>query len=128
MFLSSPYPAEAIISETVSRHLLKLRRTSYYQELVDFYVQAADTAAAAVGATFIPQSAETQAAPGFTRAALNARAVGLAPPKARQPTNWHKSTADPWHMNAEFGRARLGDIAAAIEVAFDAPGGLRQSV
>jgi len=144
IFLSSPYPAEAIISDTVNRHLLKLRQTSYYQDLVDFYVQCADSAAATVGASFIPQSAETQVAPGFTRAELNAGAVGLAPPKVSDAKNWHrekstadpdaknwhreKSTADPWHMNADFGRARLRDIAAAIEVAFGAPGGLRQSV
>ncbi|WP_299134703.1 hypothetical protein [uncultured Amaricoccus sp.] len=123
IFLSSPYPSETIIGDKVNAHLRKLRGTSYFGDLVDFFVQCADSAAASVGAMFIPQSDDTLAAPGFTREALNHRAVGLAPPKVTRAENWHreKSTADPWHMNAEFGAARLRDIAAALDVVFSAP-------
>ncbi len=123
IFLSSPYPSETIIDNKVNAHLRKLRATAYFGDLVDFFLQCADAAAAAAGATFIPQSDDTLATPGFTKATLNRGAVGLAPPKITEAHNWHreKTTADPWHMNAEFGASRLRDIAAALDVAFSAP-------
>lgn len=118
MILPAPYPVETILDHPKeSGALAGLKGSDCFAEMAEIHLAAARAAAAAVGATLVPQDPETIAAPGFTRAAYNRQAVGLQAPSAAEADNWHgeKTAYDPWHMNAEFGRRRLLDLARALE-------------
>jgi hypothetical protein len=115
----SPFPAESIMGEKAERPRRGLRETGYFTALTDFYLRCADAAAEAAGATLAPQGSATIVSPGFTAERFNTRAVGLQSPGRSRVENWfaEKTRYDPWHMNVDFGRARLGDIAEGFEKA-----------
>ncbi len=121
VFLPAPFPSETILDHPrESGALSRLKGSACFADMAEIHLTAARAAAEAVGASLAPQGSETQAAPGFTQARYNVRAVGLQSPHHGESENWHgeKSTYDPWHMNADLGRARLRDLASVLRMIF----------
>jgi hypothetical protein len=120
MILPAPYPSETILDhEAASRALSGFKGSDCFAEMAEIHLAAATRAAAAAGAELVPQDPATLASPGFTMARYNTRAIGLQSPHRAHAENWHgeKSAYDPWHMNADLGRARLLDLARALGAA-----------
>lgn len=117
MILPAPYPSETILDhEASSKALAGLKGSDCFAEMAETHLAAATGAAAALEAELVPQDPATLAAPGFTMARYNARAIGLQAPHRAHAENWHgkKTAYDPWHMNADMGRARLLDLDRAL--------------
>jgi hypothetical protein len=118
--LPAPYPSETILDhEEASGALAGFKGSDCFADMARIHLASATRAAEAAGAELVPQDPATLAAPGFTMARYNVQAVGLQSPHKAHAENWHgeKSAYDPWHMNADLGRARLLDLARALGAA-----------
>lgn len=118
VIMPAPYPSETILDHRkASGVLADFKGSDTFSGMTEIYLAAARRAAEAAGALLVPQGPETLAAPGFTKAGFNLQAIGLQSPSQADAGNWYgeKTVYDPWHMNAEFGRQRLLDLAGAIQ-------------
>jgi hypothetical protein len=117
MVLPAPYPSETILDhEKASGALAGLKGSDCFAEMAEIHLAVATRAAAAAGGEIVPQDPATLASPGFTMARYNVQAIGLQPASKAHAQNWYseKSAYDPWHMNADLGRARLLDLDRAL--------------
>jgi hypothetical protein len=114
--VAAPFPVRAALEEAAYAALRPLGDTGYFAELARLHADCAAAAARSVGALFVPQAAETLAAPGFTAERFNTGSVGLQTPGVAGVGNWYaeKRASDVWHMNPDFGRGRLADLHAAL--------------
>jgi hypothetical protein len=119
----APLPTRGLFQDASMRLLRPLRNTHYVRRVVDLEREVATAAARSVGAAMAFQRPETQERFGYTEARFNERGVGLRsrgkPPSQTEAdgADWVAERPDPWHMNAEFGRLRLEDVAAALRAA-----------
>lgn len=117
--LSPPCPTPGILDRAGYKGLRALRGSPYLAALAELYTEFASAAATASGAHLLPQRAETLVEPGFTQAKFNQRPIGLGTAKVVDVKNWfrEKPGGDNLHMDTDFGRLRLADIADALEPA-----------